>query len=86
MPKEQLSQGTIDVLNNALVPMDVNLTAPNLDRVLCQQRADRAHELTAGANLEQFGPPQWASPVDARQSFSNLFGFFCDQRLSLFVA
>ena len=47
------------------------------------QLADRAHELTARINLEAFGPLHRASLVDARQSYRNLFGLICCQRLSL---
>ena len=66
--------------------MDVNSTALNLNRVLCQQLADRAHELTAGVNLEKFRPLQWPPSVDPRQSIGNLCGGLASQRLSLFVA
>ena len=58
MPKQPLCEGPVPALYDPLVPVDVNPTAPNLNRVFCQQLVDRAHELTAGVNLEKLRPLQ----------------------------
>ena len=42
VPEEAFSQRPVKALHDILVPV-VNPTAPNLDRVLCQQLTDRAH-------------------------------------------
>ena len=47
--EEAKSQRPVEALHDALVPVDVNPTAPSLDRLLRQQLTDRAHELTAGS-------------------------------------
>ena len=56
-PEEALSQRPVEALHDALIPVDVNPSAPNTDRVLRQQLTDRAHELTAGVNLKELRPP-----------------------------
>lgn len=82
MSKEPLCESPVPAFYNPLVSVTVDPTLPHLDRVLCQQLTDRAHELTTGVNLERFGPLQWTSPVDARKSFGNLLGLFCGQNHS----
>ena len=86
VPKQPLSQGPVPALHDVLVPMDVNMSTSNLNRVFCQLLADRAHELTAGVNLEKLRPHQWPPSVDPRQSIGNLCRGLARQRLSLFVA
>ena len=86
VPKQPLSQGPVPVLHDALVPMDVNTSTSNLNKVFCQLLADRAHELTPGVNLEKLKPLQWPSSVDPRQSIGYLCRGLASQRLSLFVA
>ena len=60
MPEEAFSQRPVEALFDDLVPVDVNPTAPNLDRVLRQQLTDGAYEFTAGVNLKELRPPQGA--------------------------
>ena len=66
--------------------MDVNPTAPNLNRVLCQQLAHRTHELAARVNLKELRPLQRPPSVDPRQSIGDLCRGLASQRLSLFLA
>ena len=66
--------------------MDVNLTAPNLDRVLRQQLTDGAHELTPRFNLNELRPPQGASLVNPSKAIGDLCRSLASQGLSLFVA
>ena len=84
--KEPLSQDTVAALYDPLVPVDVNLTAQNLNRVLCQQLAHRTHELAPWVNLKELRPLQWPPSVDPIQSIGDLCRGFVSQRLSLFVA
>ena len=70
MPKEAFSQRPVEAFINALVPVDVNPTAPNLDRVLRQQLTDAAHELAPRVNLKELRPLQGAplvNPSKARE-------------------
>ena len=64
MPEEAFCQRPVEALHDALVPVDVNPTAPNLDRVLRQQLTDRAHELAPRVNLKEHRPPQGAPLVN----------------------
>ena len=66
--------------------MDVNPTAPNLDRVLCQQLTNGALELTAGVNLKLLRPPQGAPLVNPSKAIGDLCRSLAGQGLSLFVA
>ena len=85
MPEEAFSQRPVEALHDALVPVDVNPTAPNLDRVLRQQLTDRAHELTAGVNLKELRPPQGALLVNPSKDIGDLCRSLASQWLSLFV-
>ena len=86
MPEEAFSQRPVEALYDALVPVDVNPTAPNLDRVLRQQLTDGAHELTVGVNLKELRPPQGAPLVNPGKAIGDLFRSLASQGLSLFVA
>ena len=76
----------VEALYDALVPVDVNPTAPNLDRVLRQQLTDGAHELTTGINLKELWPPQGAPLVTSSKAISDLCRSLASQGLNLFVA
>ena len=86
MPEEAFSQRPVEALYDALVPVDVNPTAPNLDRVLRQQLTDGANELTAGVNLKELRPPQGAPLVNSSKAIGDLCRSFASQGLSIFVA
>ena len=86
MPKEAFSQRPVEALHDALVPVDVNPTAPNLDRVIRQQVTDGAYELTAGINLKELRPPQRAPLVNPSKAIGDLCHSLASQGLSLFVA
>ena len=86
MPEEAFSQRPVEALYDALVPVDVNLTAPNLDRVLRQQLTGGAHERTAGVNLKELRPPRGAPLVNPGNAIGDLFRRLASQGLSLFVA
>ena len=86
VPEEAFSQRPVETLSNALVPVDVNPTAPNLDRVLRQQLTDEAHEITAGVNLKELRPPQGAPLVNPSKAIDDLYRSLASQGLSLFVA
>ena len=79
------SQRPVEALHDALVPVDVNPTVPNLDRVLRQQLNDRAHEVTAGVNLKKLRPPQGAPLVIPSKDIGDLCRNLASQGLSLFV-
>ena len=66
--------------------MDVNPTAPNLDRVLRQQLTDGAHELAPRVNLKELRLPQGASLVNTSKVIGDLCRSLASQGLSLFVA
>ena len=83
VPVEAFSQRPVEALLDALVPEDVNPTAPNLDRVLCQQLTDRAHEFTAGVNLKKILPPQGAPLVNPSNAIGDLCRRLASQGLSL---
>ena len=84
-PKRRLASVRLK-LHDALVPVDVNPTAPNLDRVLCQQLTDRAHELTLRVNLKELRPPQGAPLVNPSKAIGDLCRSLASQGLSLFAA
>ena len=84
--EEAFSQRPIETLYDAVVPVDVNPTAPNLDRVLRQQLTDGAHKLTAGVNLKDLRPPQGARLVNPGKAIGDLCRSLASQGLSLFVA
>ena len=86
MPEEAFSQRPVEALHDALVPVDVNPTAPNLDRVLRQQLTDAAHELAPRVNLKELRPPQGATLVSPSKAIGDLCCSFASQGLSLFVA
>ena len=50
--------------------MDVNPTAPNLDRVLRQQLTDGAHELAPRVNLKELQPPQGVPLVNPSKAIA----------------
>ena len=79
-------QGPTEALYDALFPVYVNPTAPNLDRVLRQQLTDGAHELTTGINMKKLWPPQGASLVNPSKTIGDLCRSLASQGLSLFVA
>ena len=86
MSEEALGQRPIETLYDALAPVDVNPTAPSLDRVLRQQLTDGAHELTAGVNLKDLRTPQGAPLVNPGKAIGDLCRSLASQGLSLFVA
>ena len=86
VPKQPLCEGPVPALYDPLIPVDVNPTAPNLNRVLCQQLAHRTHELAPRVNLKELQPLQWPPSVDPRQSIGDLRRGLASQRLSLFEA
>ena len=86
MPEEAFGQSPVEALYDALVPVDVNPTAPNLDRVLRQQLTDGAHELAPRVNLKELRPPQGAPLVNPRKAIGDLCRSLASQGLSLFVA
>ena len=86
MPKEAFSKRPVDTLYDALVPVDVTPTAPNLDRVLCQQLTNGVHEFTAGVSLKELRPPQEAPLVNPDKAIGDLCRSLASQGLSLFVA
>ena len=84
MPEKAFNQRPVEALHDALVPVDVNPTAPNLDRVLRQQLTDGAHELASRVNLKELRPPQGAPLVNPSKAIGDLS--LASQGLSLFVA
>ena len=86
MPEEAFNQRPVEALHDALVPVDVNPTAPNLDRVLRQQLTDGAHELAPRVNLKELRPPQGALLVNPSMAIGDLCRSLASQGLSLFVA
>ena len=86
VPEEAFSQRPVEALYDALVPVDVNPTAPNLDRVLRQQLTDGAYELAPRVNLKEFRSPQGAPLVNPRNAIGDLCRSLASQGLSLFVA
>ena len=72
MPEEAFSQRPVEALYDALVPVDVNPTAPNMDRVLRQQLTDGAHNSRAGVNLKELRPPQGAPLVNPSKAIGDL--------------
>ena len=75
MPEEAFSQRPVEALHDALVPVDVNPTAPNLDRVLAPRD-----------NLKELRPPQEALLVNLSKAIGDLCRSLASQGLSLFVA
>ena len=86
MLDEAFSQRPVEALYDALVPVDVNPTAPNLDRVLRQQLTDGAQELTVGINLKELRPPQGTPLVNPSKAIGDLYRSLASHGLSLFVA
>ena len=86
MPEKGFSQGPVEALHDALVPVDVNPTTPNLDRVLRQQLTDGAHELAPRVNLKELRPPQGARLVNPSKAIGDLCRSLASQGFSLFVA
>ena len=60
MSKEPLSQGPVQALHDALVPVDVNTSKLDLDPVFGEQLAHRTHELASRVNLKELRPAQGA--------------------------
>ena len=85
MPEEVFSQRLVKALYDALVPVDVNPTAPNLDRVLRQQLTDGAHELAPRVNLKELRPPQGAPLVNPSKTIGDLCRRLVSLGLNLFV-
>ena len=77
LPEEAFSQRPIEGLYGTLVPVDVNPTAPKLDRVLRQLLTDGTHELL---------PLQGAPLVNPGKAIGDLCRSLASQGLSLFVA
>ena len=86
MPEKTFSQRPVEALHDALVPVDVNPTAPDLDRVLRQQLTDGAHKLAPRVNLKELRLPQKAPLVNPSKAIGDLCRSLASQRLSLFVA
>ena len=76
MPEEAFSQRPTEALYDALVPVDVNPTAP---------LTDGAHELTAGVNLKKLRPLQGVPLVNPSKAIGDLCRNPASQGLSLFV-
>ena len=66
--------------------MNVNPTAPNLDKVLRQQLTDGAHELRPRVNLKELRPPQGTPLVNPSKAIGDLCRSLASQGVSLFVA
>ena len=86
MPVKAFSQRPVEALYDALIPVDVNPNAPNLDRVLRQQLTDGAHELAPRVNLKELRPPQGVTFVNPIKAIGDLCRSVASQGLSLFVA
>ena len=86
MSERAFSQRPVEALHDALVPVDVNPTVPNLDRVLCQQLTDGAHELAPRVNLKELWPPQGTPLVNPNKAIGDFCRSLASQGLSLFVA
>ena len=86
MPEKAFSQRPVEALYVALIPVVVNPTAPNLDRVLRQQLTDGAHKLAPRDNFMELRPPQKAPLVNPSRAIGDLCRSPASQRLSLFVA
>ena len=86
MPEKTFSQRPVEAFHDALVPVDVNPTAPNLERVLRQQLTDGAHELAHRVNLKELRLPQGAPLVNPSKAIGDLCRSLVSQGLSLFVA
>ena len=86
MPEEAFSQCRVEALHDALVPVDVHPTSPNLDRVLHQQLTGGAHELAPRVNLKALWPPQAAPLVNPSKAIGDLCRSLASQGLSLFEA
>ena len=86
VPEEAISQRPAEALYDALVPVDVNPTAPNLDRVLRQQLTDGAHELALRVSLKELRQPQGAPLVNTGKAIGDLCRSLASQGLSLFIA
>ena len=71
MSEEAFSQCPFEALHDALVPVDVHPTAPNLDRVLRQQPTDGAHEFVPRVNLKELRSPQRAPLVNPSKAISD---------------
>ena len=84
--EEAFSQRPVPAFNDPLVPVDVNPTAPDLDRVLCQQLVHRTQELAPRVNLKELRPPQGASLENLSQAIGDLFCSLACERLSLLEA
>ena len=82
VPEEAFSQRPFEALRDALVPADVNPTAPNLDRVLRQQLTDGVYELAPRINVKELGPLQWAPLVNPCKAISDLCRSLASQGLS----
>ena len=66
--------------------MDVNPTAPNLNKVLCQQLTHCNHEPAPRVNLKELRPPQRAPLVNPSQAIGDLCHSLARQGLSFLVA
>ena len=84
--RKTFSQRPVEALHDALVPVDVYPTAPNLDRVLRQQLTDGVHELAPRVNLKELQPPQGAPLVNLSKAIGGLCRSVASQGLSFFVA
>ena len=86
MPEKVFSQRPVKAFYDALIPVDVNPTAPKLVRALRQQLTDEAHELAPRVNLKELRQPQGAPLVNSSKAIDDLCRSLASQRLSLFVA
>ena len=86
MPEETFSQRPVKGLYDVMVPVDVNPTAPNLDRVFRQQLTDGAHELAPRVDLKELRPPQGALLVNPSKAIGDFCRSLVSQGLNLFVA
>ena len=86
MPEKTFSQRPVEAFHDALVPVDVNPTAPNLDRLIRKQLTDGAHELAPRVNLKELRPLQVAPLVNPSKATGDLCLSLASQGLSLFVA
>ena len=84
MPEEAFSQRPVEALHDALVPVDVNPTASNLGRVLCEQLTDGAHELAPRVNLKELRPPQRAPLINPSKGIGHLCRSFLSGSIEVF--
>ena len=84
--EEAFSQRPVEALYDALVPVDVNPTASNLNRVLRHQLTEGAHKLAPRVNLKELRPTQGVPLLNPSKAIGDFCRSFASQGFSLFVA